>query len=103
MFYFSKNLYGNKTILVLNLFDDSFCSSKNSYGKKPFTAFTAMCKRSVLAKIHMVTKLEKLHRLCPVGSVLAKIHMVTKLSKTTEVSGKSSVLAKIHMVTKHSI
>ena len=33
---------------------------------------------SVLAKIHMVTKLEKLVCFTQIGSVLAKIHMVTK-------------------------
>ena len=35
--------------------------------------------RSVLAKIHMVTKLELVNQLRGLGSVLAKIHMVTKL------------------------
>ena len=34
------------------------------------------------------------------GSVLAKIHMVTKLAWLTPVLIASSVLAKIHMVTK---
>ena len=35
-----------------------------------------------------------------VCSVLAKIHMVTKLSRMPEASENCSVLAKIHMVTK---
>ncbi len=55
---------------------------------------------SVLAKIHMVTKLYRyliIHILC---SVLAKIHMVTKLIALINCSFTSSVLAKIHMVTK---
>ena len=34
------------------------------------------------------------------GSVLAKIHMVTKLSQSVDFTGFCSVLAKIHMVTK---
>ena len=34
------------------------------------------------------------------SSVLAKIHMVTKLTSFSTCSGASSVLAKIHMVTK---
>ena len=34
------------------------------------------------------------------GSVLAKIHMVTKLYEADIVKEKCSVLAKIHMVTK---
>ena len=34
------------------------------------------------------------------GSVLAKIHMVTKLHFETLLRGLRSVLAKIHMVTK---
>ena len=36
------------------------------------------------------------------SSVLAKIHMVTKLYHTGEAGYASSVLAKIHMVTKLS-
>ena len=57
--------------------------------------------RSVLAKIHMVTKLCSPSRKAPTSSVLAKIHMVTKhnLQEFEETMG--SVLAKIHMVTKH--
>ena len=35
-------------------------------------------------------------------SVLAKIHMVTKLYDIAKRLGDSSVLAKIHMVTKRS-
>ena len=34
-------------------------------------------------------------------SVLAKIHMVTKLPSLTHHEYQCSVLAKIHMVTKH--
>ena len=37
------------------------------------------------------------------GSVLAKIHMVTKLDKLIESGRPRSVLAKIHMVTKRFI
>ena len=37
---------------------------------------------------------------CFIGSVLAKIHMVTKLSAEGKQAINSSVLAKIHMVTK---
>ena len=42
-----------------------------------------------------------MHILKDVGSVLAKIHMVTKLFIIIFTPPKSSVLAKIHMVTKH--
>ena len=59
-----------------------------------------MFSRSVLAKIHMVTKLMAL---CAYGlkcSVLAKIHMVTKHIAGLNSYHLSSVLAKIHMVTK---
>ena len=59
-----------------------------------------MYNRSVLAKIHMVTK----HKIglfsFKVCSVLAKIHMVTKPVNTSVNFSRSSVLAKIHMVTK---
>ena len=37
----------------------------------------------------------------PHSSVLAKIHMVTKLGTSSSSILVSSVLAKIHMVTKH--
>ncbi len=48
----------------------------------------------------MVTKHDdNLICLCK-GSVLAKIHMVTKLPCTTGYEIARSVLAKIHMVTK---
>ena len=55
---------------------------------------------SVLAKIHMVTKLRLFEHLAHYRSVLAKIHMVTKpVMRICWLYG-SSVLAKIHMVTK---
>ena len=38
-------------------------------------------RRSVLAKIHMVTKQDYIREECIDGSVLAKIHMVTKPQK----------------------
>ena len=59
-----------------------------------------MIECSVLAKIHMVTKLPC--NFCPTvfRSVLAKIHMVTKLSFIFIYFVLRSVLAKIHMVTK---
>ena len=57
-----------------------------------------MC--SVLAKIHMVTKLSKTTEVSGKSSVLAKIHTVTKLREVLHDLGYSSVLAKIHMVTK---
>ena len=56
--------------------------------------------RSVLAKIHMVTKPITIGTLKPNCSVLAKIHMVTKHSFVTYIYIIGSVLAKIHMVTK---
>ena len=55
---------------------------------------------SVLAKIHMVTKLHKAESSCCFCSVLAKIHMVTKRYMPPTIYTQSSVLAKIHMVTK---
>ncbi|WP_303321597.1 hypothetical protein, partial [Holdemanella biformis] len=57
-------------------------------------------RRSVLAKIHMVTKLYNLSSAIWTSSVLAKIHMVTKQYIPSCKSVLSSVLAKIHMVTK---
>ncbi len=56
--------------------------------------------RSVLAKIHMVTKHAANGGHKPSGSVLAKIHMVTKQFVDILKYKDSSVLAKIHMVTK---
>ena len=55
---------------------------------------------SVLAKIHMVTKQERLQHWLMARSVLAKIHMVTKPQQAISYALYSSVLAKIHMVTK---
>ena len=55
---------------------------------------------SVLAKIHMVTKLHVAINEINTCSVLAKIHMVTKLFLGTYAYNLRSVLAKIHMVTK---
>ena len=51
----------------------------------------------------MVTKPSSKQALHLVSSVLAKIHMVTKLLATVTVEGNGSVLAKIHMVTKHTV
>ena len=48
----------------------------------------------------MVTKLYCEHMFANGGSVLAKIHMVTKLMWFVLINMQSSVLAKIHMVTK---
>ena len=59
-----------------------------------------MCWSSVLAKIHMVTKLGSPIVDWKFGSVLAKIHMVTKLAIYALNPAFCSVLAKIHMVTK---
>ena len=50
----------------------------------------------------MVTKLEPLKVAFTLRSVLAKIHMVTKPVKGLDGSVKRSVLAKIHMVTKQT-
>ena len=58
------------------------------------------CLSSVLAKIHMVTKLPGRYLMRSDCSVLAKIHMVTKPSPSSMISYVCSVLAKIHMVTK---
>ena len=55
---------------------------------------------SVLAKIHMVTKLADELPNNYQSSVLAKIHMVTKLANVDLDLKDGSVLAKIHMVTK---
>ena len=49
----------------------------------------------------MVTKLPYSVTDAQQCSVLAKIHMVTKLIDVNLVIRVSSVLAKIHMVTKH--
>ena len=49
----------------------------------------------------MVTKRDVRDSLAVFSSVLAKIHMVTKLRFLPNGEGNSSVLAKIHMVTKH--
>ena len=59
--------------------------------------------RSVLAKIHMVTKPASVGTSPPLSSVLAKIHMVTKPSSFAKLAYVCSVLAKIHMVTKHRL
>ena len=48
----------------------------------------------------MVTKLPKTDAKAQESSVLAKIHMVTKLYYNVIIMMQSSVLAKIHMVTK---
>ena len=48
----------------------------------------------------MATKQRRLGTKVLKSSVLAKIHMVTKLSFTTTEPRCRSVLAKIHMVTK---
>ena len=56
--------------------------------------------RSVLAKIHMVTKPFLISEKAGACSVLAKIHMVTKHNVSCNSKSSSSVLAKIHMVTK---
>ena len=48
----------------------------------------------------MVTKLHLLLYALHIRSVLAKIHMVTKHDAENYVIADSSVLAKIHMVTK---
>ena len=48
----------------------------------------------------MVTKPLDSFPLDKISSVLAKIHMVTKLAFPATVKVASSVLAKIHMVTK---
>ena len=56
--------------------------------------------RSVLAKIHMVTKQTWLLFRKKECSVLAKIHMVTKHCWGSVFNCCGSVLAKIHMVTK---
>ena len=55
---------------------------------------------SVLAKIHMVTKLVGKIGTAISSSVLAKIHMVTKPKTQKHGVTFRSVLAKIHMVTK---
>ena len=57
---------------------------------------------SVLAKIHMVTKLFHFTFAPFLRSVLAKIHMVTKRDVRDSLAVFSSVLAKIHMVTKRA-
>ena len=57
-------------------------------------------KRSVLAKILMVTKLFGIGKYVAFGSVLAKILMVTKPDKAIDIIVFCSVLAKILMVTK---
>ena len=51
----------------------------------------------------MVTKQELVERATPKSSVLAKIHMVTKLPPYAVRFQMCSVLAKIHMVTKRSL
>ena len=48
----------------------------------------------------MVTKQDHVDKAESFGSVLAKIHMVTKLLNIVVVVFVGSVLAKIHMVTK---
>ena len=48
----------------------------------------------------MVTKLNTTSAVDKRGSVLAKIHMVTKLCLAFSFATNCSVLAKIHMVTK---
>ena len=74
----SKNSYGNKTESWVVLVRLQFCSSKNSYGNKTGCMFISAPTCSVLAKIHMVTKLTLRSNPHTLGSVLAKIHMVTK-------------------------
>ena len=67
---------------------------------KPHSESTVKIARSVLAKIHMVTKqIISFHHIT-YRSVLAKIHMVTKHASYAHFKRCGSVLAKIHMVTK---
>ena len=56
--------------------------------------------QSLLAKIHMVTKLEFVEKCKQKCLILAKIHMVTKQKSDKMVFLSSLILAKIHMVTK---
>ena len=56
----------------------------------------------ILAKIHMVTKLQKVVILTELRLILAKIHMVTKQPNILGFEIRSLILAKIHMVTKHT-
>ena len=58
---------------------------------------------SILAKIHMVTKLFQLGGKDSSRSILAKIHMVTKQNGEKLFYEIGSILAKIHMVTKPQI
>ena len=51
----------------------------------------------------MVTKRAEFFIVPQLSSVLAKIHMVTKLTCSNMEAQKSSVLAKIHMVTKQPV
>ena len=67
---------------------------------KPVGLYAYNTNGSVLAKIHMVTKLSITTYVLPVCSVLAKIHMVTKPFPQAPAITSCSVLAKIHMVTK---
>ena len=67
---------------------------------KPVMRICWLYGSSVLAKIHMVTKLNSSSDVPAQCSVLAKIHMVTKLIVRVVSSSWRSVLAKIHMVTK---
>ena len=67
---------------------------------KPSICSSINWRGSVLAKIHMVTKLTGTEFNKAIRSVLAKIHMVTKRGTNCIFTCIGSVLAKIHMVTK---
>ena len=54
----------------------------------------------ILAKIHMVTKLQNIDTNSFISLILAKIHMVTKPSGYIGINSPCLILAKIHMVTK---
>lgn len=67
---------------------------------KPFLLSPEVKTGSVLAKIHMVTKLPNSCNKSKQCSVLAKILTVTKQSNLVRMMNFCSVLAKILMVTK---
>ena len=64
---------------------------------------SSQCRRLILAKNHMVTKLIILKLLYLKGLILAKNHMVTKLICVENVLLPGLILAKNHMVTKPQI
>ena len=75
-------------------------SSKKSYGNKTIYYNQRYVGSLILAKNHMVTKHNLIHRNWCMSLILAKNHMVTKQKSLEMHLRHCLILAKNHMVTK---